>query len=319
MKFFRRNRLSRKSIKESIDNLPSGLCFFEHTGLLILCNRKMYHLAYLLMGYDLQTWDELSDALKSPQTQHVVFHLNDAFVFDDQTAWQFRVSSVRTSEGEVYTQVVASEVTEIYEKYQQLQKSRQKLDEMNIHLKNISENIRDIVREEETLSIKMQVHDDIGRGMIMARQLLAKGADAKEIRQNCSQMEMTVDYLNYMNQTEQKNNDLKQLCDRAAMMGVQLHVEGALPTKEIARTIFLNAIRECVTNCVRHAGGNKVEAQILYQNGIILSVTNNGSVPTGLIREGGGLSSLRQQVEKARGVMTVLAVPVFELRIQMPE
>ena len=111
-------------------------------------------------------------------------------------------------------------------------------------LKNISENIRDIVREEETLSIKMQVHDDIGRGMIMARQLLAKGADAKEIRQNCSQMEMTVDYLNYMNQTEQKNNDLKQLCDRAAMMGVQLHVEGTLPTKEIARTIFLNAIRE---------------------------------------------------------------------------
>ena len=81
----------------------------------------------------------------------------------------------------------------------------------------------------------------------------------------------------------------------------------------------MNAIRECVTNCVRHAGGNKVEAQILYQNGIILSVTNNGSVPTGLIREGGGLSSLRQQVEKARGVMTVLAVPVFELRIQMPE
>ena len=219
MKFFKRNRLSRKSIKESIDNLPSGLCFFERTGFLVLCNQKMYHLAYFLMGCDLQTWDELSDALKAPKTQHIVAHLNDVYVFDDQTAWQFRVSSVRTSEGEDYTQVMASEVTEIYEKHLQLQKSRQKLDEMNVHLKNISENIRDIVREEETLSIKMQVHDDIGRGMIMARQLLAKGADAKEIRQNCSQIEMTVDYLNYMNQSERENDDLRQLCDRALAMG----------------------------------------------------------------------------------------------------
>ena len=31
----------RRAIKESVDNLPSGICFADSNGVIVLCNRQM--------------------------------------------------------------------------------------------------------------------------------------------------------------------------------------------------------------------------------------------------------------------------------------
>ena len=67
MTWFRRERIGRASIKESLDNLPSGICFADQSGLVILSNRQMYRLCYTLMVVDLQHISELLDALEKPQ------------------------------------------------------------------------------------------------------------------------------------------------------------------------------------------------------------------------------------------------------------
>ena len=48
-----KHRIGRNSIKESFDNLPSGVCFADKHGVIILCNRQMHRLCYLLLGTDL--------------------------------------------------------------------------------------------------------------------------------------------------------------------------------------------------------------------------------------------------------------------------
>ena len=50
----------------------------------------------------------------------------------------------------------------------------------------------------------------------------------------------------------------------------------------------------------------------------IISFTNNGKRPEGKVREGGGLTNLRREVESAGGRMEVLSEPNYMLRIILP-
>ena len=99
-------------------------------------------------------------------------------------------------------------------------------------------------------------------------------------------------------------------------MNVELAFDGEIPDDESVRRLLILACRECVTNCVKHAGGDRVLVKITPQNGYcFVSLTNNGAAPDGEITEGGGLSSLRKSVENAGGKMNILHFPDFELQL----
>lgn len=46
----RKNTLSKMSIKEAFDDLPSGICFYEESGVTRLVNRKMNDLSIKITG-----------------------------------------------------------------------------------------------------------------------------------------------------------------------------------------------------------------------------------------------------------------------------
>ena len=64
---FSRNTISRSSIKEGIDQISSGLCFYTDNGRVLLMNSRMNELSFLLTGQDLQNaklcWDTISGCL----------------------------------------------------------------------------------------------------------------------------------------------------------------------------------------------------------------------------------------------------------------
>ena len=68
----------------------------------------------------------------------------------------------------------------------------------------------------------------------------------------------------------------------------------------------------------------KIEKGILklpFFNGLLLfhfNFINNGNLPTEPIIEGGGLSSIRQQVSNNHGMMNVITQPTFNLEIKLP-
>ena len=61
---FRKNTITRSSIKEGIDKLSSGLCFYMDGGRVVLSNLRMNELCFRLVGRDLQNaelfWATLS-------------------------------------------------------------------------------------------------------------------------------------------------------------------------------------------------------------------------------------------------------------------
>lgn len=95
------------------------------------------------------------------------------------------------------------------------------------------------------------------------------------------------------------STDLKIRCD----------VEDIVLDEERARFLF-NSVKECITNGIRHGGATAfyIEAH-RYENGVSLLVSDNGSGPSGEMREGYGLKSMREKAEEFGGSMRISGEP----------
>lgn len=96
-------------------------------------------------------------------------------------------------------------------------------------------------------------------------------------------------------------------------------MEGSAPKDAEMRHIFALAMRECTSNCIRHAGGKRIFARFApYRGGWAIHITNDGKVPDDEITEGGGLSALRRRIENAGGIMRIKSIPNFALSALLP-
>ena len=80
---------------------------------------------------------------------------------------------------------------------------------------------------------------------------------------------------------------MDELKDAAKALGVAVRTEGYLPHDTAVEELTVAAGRECVTNCIKHAGGDEVQIRIAERNELYdITITNGGIPPTYKIREG---------------------------------
>ena len=317
-----RNRkvINHSSIKEAFDNLPAGVCFFNEAGLPVLCNRAMHRFSFAVCGKDVLFITDLRDCLSEdfvPVTG--TEKAGKIFTLSDGKVWQLEERTITRENGEVYTQYVTLDVT-------QLQRNRLALMEENVQhrkvqtqLQQLSANVVAITREEEILNTKMRIHDEIGKCLLAAQQYLKDDAAKPLPDALVASWQRAVSMLRYSNETEDEDM-LLQIRKTCAFVKLEYVQTGQLPTDEHVAYLLTCAVRECVTNAVRYA-----EATALYvdfsETGVAatVTITNNGKTPTDEIKEGGGLSTLRRRIEREGGSMQVLAQPKFQLTVTVPK
>ena len=173
----KRARINRMSIKESLDNLPSGVCFARENGTLILCNRQMQRLYRRLAGTDLQRLSELRRAVAQPGGGISVLDAGAHILrFPEGRVWQFTESIATDAYGRRYTQALAQDITELADRRARLERENAALLDANARARKLYHELDDMVREEETLAMKMRLHDEIGVGLLSARKALEEGA-----------------------------------------------------------------------------------------------------------------------------------------------
>lgn len=176
-------RISRNAVKEGFDTLPAAICYFDRNGLLRLINHRMQEIAAVLCGRDLQTLTDLEQALRSPGGG---VRLRDEaariYEFPDGTVYHFTVRPVQDKYGIPYTEVMATDVTQLATLHAALQQENERLADANRRAKRLYDNMPDIVREEEILKMKMRVHDDIGHTLLAARRALRHEHDLARLR-----------------------------------------------------------------------------------------------------------------------------------------
>lgn len=117
----------RSAVKEALDTLPTAVCYFNSSGTVKLCNTTMYDLFRKIAQNDLQSLDELKEALNGCDESTGIVRDGNVFLFPDGRAWQYSAEEVRTADGKVYTETVLSDVTELYEKRQELKQQSKEL------------------------------------------------------------------------------------------------------------------------------------------------------------------------------------------------
>lgn len=301
-----KNELSAFSIKEAIDKLPMGICFSDPLGRIILCNDLMRNLVFLLSDRSLQIINDFDSTLIK----------EDYSVFPDGTVWQFRTQAVSVNGNDRWRQITAQNVTELYHGYIRQNEINEELREVNGRLREMYERMADDIKEKENLELKVYIHDTIGRSLLTIRDIIENGADAD------GKLEALREAVSVLSSDRARLNcTMDEVRETAEKLGVKLHAEGGLPSGSTAEALTAAAVAECVTNCVRHAGGNEVYVRIAARNSAVydITITNNGKKSEGPIIEGSGLSGLRRRIEAAGGEMHTAFSPRFALLITLPE
>lgn len=308
------------SIKESFDNLPVAVCFFDKRGVVRLMNRRMLSVGAELLGSGVQTLNELRRALDTPPESIERLDAEmGVYKFPNGTVLRFVERQITDKSGGSYTEVTASDVTRLVTLQQELRKENARLEDANLRLKRLYDRMPEIVREEETLAMKLRVHDDIGHTILSARRALRQGESMEAIRESAEAWESTIELLCRANSMEEPEDAIEYAKARAAELGAEVIVEGSAPKDGEMRHIFALAIRECTSNCIRHAGGKRIFARFApYRGGWAIHITNDGKVPDDEITEGGGLSALRRRIENAGGIMRIKSRPNFALSALLP-
>ena len=313
-----RKTINSTSIKESFDNLPTGVCFFNEAGLPVLCNRAMHRFAFAVCGRDVQFVTDLMDCLAENFVPvEGTKREGRTFLFPDGRAWRLKTRDITYENGDVYTQYIALDVTDLHRNREELTEENAQLRKVQANLKRLSANVVTITREEEILNAKIRVHDEMGRCLVEARNYLREGERIPESVVRSWQRAVSMLKFNNEVADEDMLTQIRKTCETVKMDFIQ---RGELPGQENVAYILTCAVRECVTNAVRYAEASELYADFTEtESEAAVVVTNNGKPPVKEIVEGGGLSNLRRRVERAGGVMVVRSFPKFQLTVSVPK
>ena len=307
-----KNTLTPSAVKETLDDLHTGICFTDLDGRIILINHAMNDLVESLIGTYPQTLDEIHNALDIKAEKN-----GELYILPNGTVWRLSETALTNPGLENCRQTAAFDVTELYSANENLKEENEELRRTNEKLAAMYERIADRIREEETLNLRIRVHDDIGASLIALSELLNSDSDA-DADTELLVLQNAVSYIGGSSSFEA--GSFEELRQKAAQVNAKLQLDGEVPEGETARRLFEIATRECVTNCIRHALGDEVYINVEKLDGAYsVSYTNNGRPPAGEITEGGGLSALRKSVEAVGGTMKLYSKPEFKLELTLPE
>ena len=308
-------KLRVNAIKESFDQLPTAVCFFDNLGGIVLCNRQMYRLSQYLFQSDMQYLGEVKISLASPPDGVVrLSDMADTYRFPDKTVWQFEWRKVTDRYGEVYTQLTAADITELHRALVQLADDNRKLDEDAKKLRELSENVEAVAREKELLAAKSSMHDSLAACITVTKQYLAGDLGEVDAGMVLQEWEKSIAFREaaLLSAKEKLFHDAKS-------SGVMVQMKGEEPKGSAADLMYV-AMQVCLNNAIQYAQATELEINIWNNaDNYTVMIGNNGKQPEQTIMEGGGLTNLRHRIEAAGGTMNVQSLPKFSLIIDIPK
>lgn len=309
----RRIAPTRSAIKESIDHLPTGLCFYAENGRVMLVNHRMNRLCHVMLGRDLQNaalmWEDLCGGSMQPGVVRLSVGTQPSFRLPDGTVWTFSKTDLQD-----VLQITAVETTQLYGLAEDLEQKNIALEALYQRLKQYEETVEELTRDRERLETKAGIHSELGQTLLAARSYLLDSSGEKAVPVDAWKRSIALLRRNTAETAERFT--LPMLVQTANAFGITVEVDGQVPEQKETERLFLAAAAEALTNAARHAGARTLyirfsETDTQYQ----VSFQNDGSIPECEITEGGGLGSLRRKVEMAGGSMDICCRPVYTLTI----
>ena len=348
---YRQENFTVISVKQGLDAMEEGICFYTENGLPQFTNKYMNDVSLAISGRTIEDasrfWNDLQKGDIDKKCR-IITSIDDMVIV--KTPEKVCAISNRDIGGEL-KEMVMVDITPEYGTFEELLGKYESLEQQQERLKEYNKNVTQATIERELLNAKIHIHDELGEILLAAKRFIQnkdrEEKAAKEIRNiKTSEAETngapgrgdidrrTVTELWLKNlsllgvEREQTEEDEYAEIYRAASdIGMKIEVTGELPQEGKAKSVTASAMHECLTNTFRHAGGDTVyvEAVKVIENtetgknssGYILTFTNNGKPPEGDIEERGGLKSLRKMAEDAGFDMKIETAGGFKLILNL--
>ena len=304
-----KKKTSAKMIKKAIDSYPGGICFF---------NEKMNQLMLELTGHTILNakvaWEELANFAnngkaeklnqswlpKDPDNENGSTHQQLFFRFSDSSVWRFELRFLDSNT----VQIEAAEITELYRLSEELYENTIRLQDMQKRQKALLDSIVEVNLNKEILTAKMHIHDELGHCLLATTKAITEDS----LAENADTLRKS------WNSTIQDFSNISTVwtVPDSSLLGEQ-------PKSRKALQLLYAAVREALTNAVRHADATELTVKIEQnEKSYHIEISNNGSVTVSKITEGNGLSALRQRLEQEGASLEVCCNGSVSLLVDIP-
>lgn len=324
---------SAKMIKKAIDSYPGGICFSALDGRVILANEKMNKLMLELTGHTILnakvTWEELANFASNGKAEKLTqswlpkdpdkesIHQQLFFRFSDSSIWRFELRFLDLNT----VQIEAAEITELYRLSEELYENTIRLREMQKRQKALLDSIVEVNLNKEILAAKMHIHDELGHCLLATTKAITEDSLAENADVLRESWNSTIrDFTNIPTVWTVPDSSLQsELMQVAELIGCKVIFLGEQPKSRKALQLLYAAIREALTNSVRHVNATELMVKIEQdEKSYHIEISDNGSVSVSSITEGNGLSALRQRLEQEGASLKVLCDNSVSLIIDIP-
>ncbi len=304
-----RTHVTGDSIRESMDGLPAGVCYYLEEGRCVLVNHRMNDVCRALTGQDLQNGAAFWEAVRG-ESVHVL---------PDGTAVTFRHRALEYEDAPLF-ELIADDITELHRESERMRRDNERMRRLGESMKAYGQTIGETVRRQEILEAKIRIHDEMNSLLLATQRSLQPNApetDREEVLRLWQSQSML---LRKAADAAPEGGVVEDLGALARVVGVALCWDGRPETDdEDALRLFLLAAREAMANAVRHAKARRLFIRVRTDGGrLSADFTNDGAPPAGEIRETGGLGNLRRKLALFGGTMRTEARPRFRLEIEIP-
>lgn len=306
---YHRRKINRSSIQTAINELDCGLMYSVPKGTITLMNRCMERLAMEMFDeypYDgNEFWTNIISLNYNSQCRRIDFTQWPAFLFTNGEVWSFQKQLINDNDRS-YMEIIAKNMTDLYKKRKDAENETNKLKTLQDKLSRVLKNISEAGNEEELLNYKIRIHDQLGNAIVRTRKTLRDGDYGKEnVEGILNVWENTVRAFeqNALEATALEQGSMEEVYEQAGSLGIRLEVRGKFPENI---PVCVRAVREAMYNSVRHAFANEVIVEsYLAGDGYHIKIYDDGNIHIDKIKEGGGLSSLRQAIEEEGGELSI--------------
>ena len=305
------NQTERSPLLQGLDLMPDGVCFCKD-GKPVFINAKMKkitELAFISGENGLSVFGEkLKDGCRTEKDG-----ISEFLILPDGSAWKIKTGKIKVND-DIYDEYTAYDVTELYGKSLELKKRNEHIAKTNEKIRQYSKSMDSIIRDRELLDAKIRIHDDVGRALLSLRSYLYR--EDKDRESLVDLWRVTVSVLRREKFPDVSDDRMEALHEAARAVDVALHYDGEIPDDPVIKEISVTAIRECLTNTVKHADGHNLYIKTGIEDRVYtVSIKNDGRQPDRPVTETGGLHTLRSAVERYGGKMVILQDDGSELKI----
>lgn len=290
---YERNYLTVNTIKLYLDQVDCGICCYKDNGRVMFSNMIMNQLCIQLTGTQLLNGNQFYEVTK------------DQILSIGEERWRFSSRDI-TIGNEHMSEIIATNVTSEYLKTQQLEKDKAELSKINQELQDYNLSIDEVVRHQEILQAKVNIHDEMNR--LMLSTVATDNEDISNLdkifalwQENALLLSMEAEE----NKQEAMSHKIEELA-KVLKIHLQWKDEPVSVLCEEERNIFYIAAQEAIANASKHARASRMIISITKVDGHIeCRFINNGELPKKTITFTGGLANLEKLIKKQGAILKV--------------